>query len=255
VRDRIGADVETEFATACHGATGGNPLLAQELLRTLASDHIPPVAASIPIVERVAPDAVARSVRLRLSRLPPAASRLARAVAGLGDGADREDAAALARLALREVAPTAALLARADLIGSEPPFAFVHPVVRNAVYESISVDRRQQDHARAADILIARRAPLGHVAAQVLLAPPESVDEAVSTLHAAPREAAGEGAPEIASRYLLRALDEPMTAEQRGELLLELAGVEANVGAPAVIAHLREAESSLRDPERRAEAS
>src|SRR5262249_42493844 len=32
-------------------------------------------------------------------------------------------------------------------------------------------------------------------------------------------------------------------------------GVEANVGAPAVIAHLREAESSLRDPERRAEAS
>jgi DNA-binding CsgD family transcriptional regulator len=149
----------------------------------------------------------------------------------------------------------AALLARTALIGSEPPFAFVHPVVRNAVYESIPVEERQQEHARAAEILIERQAPLEQVAAQVLLAPPESVDEALTTLTAAADQAAREGALEIAARYLVRALDEPVTGEARGELLLELASVETNVGAPAVIPHLRDALSLLRDPIRQAEAS
>ena len=112
--------------------------------------------------------------------------------------------------ARREVAPTAALLARADLIGSEPPFAFVHPVVRNAVYESLPLGERQQNHAQAAEVLIGRRAPQEHVAAQLLLAPPESVDGALATLRAAAQQAAGEGALEIAARYLLRALEEPV---------------------------------------------
>ena len=57
------------------------------------------------------------------------------------------------------------------------------------------------------------------------------------------------------SRYLTRALEEPLEDEERGELLLELAGVEANLGAPNVIAHLRDAASLLREPDRQAEAS
>jgi class 3 adenylate cyclase/DNA-binding CsgD family transcriptional regulator len=255
VQHELGADADEEFCLACHNATGGNPLLLRELLRTLAGEDVAPLAASVPVVERLAPDAVTRSVRLRLGRLPAEAARLARVVAVLGDRAEREQAAALAGLERREIAPAAAALARVDLLRPEPPFSFVHPLVRNAVYESIAAQEREVEHARAAELLAELGAPPEQVAAQLLLAPPESVPRTVELLREAARRAAAEAGLESAVRYLTRALEEPLTDEERGELLLELAGVEANVGAPAVITDLREAASLLRDPERRAEAS
>ena len=54
---------------------------------------------------------------------------------------------------------------------------------------------------------------------------------------------------------MTRALEEPLEDDERGELLLELAGVEANVAAPGVIAHLRDALSLVREPDRQAEVS
>jgi DNA-binding CsgD family transcriptional regulator len=254
VRQELGADAEDLFCLACHHATGGNPLLLRELLRTLAAEGVGPVAASLPVVERLAPDAVTRSVRLRLGRLPAEAARLARVVAVLGDRAEREQAAALAELERRQIAPVAAALARVDLLRPEPPFSFVHPLVRNAVYESIPNQEREAEHARAAELLAELGAPPEQVAAQLLLAPPESVPCAVTLLREAARRATADAGLESAVRYLTRALEEPLEDEERGELLLELAGVEANVGAPNVVAHLRDAASLLREPDRQAEA-
>jgi class 3 adenylate cyclase/DNA-binding CsgD family transcriptional regulator len=255
VQENLGGDAEGAFSLACHHATGGNPLLLRELLRTLAAEDVAPVAASVPLVDRLAPDAVTRSVRLRLGRLPEEATRLARAVAILGDRAEREQAAALAELERRQIAPAAVALARVDLLRPEPPFSFVHPLVRNAVYEGIPLQEREAAHARAAELLAELGAPPEQVAAQVLAAPPESVEQAVPVLRDAARTASAEGGLESAVHYLQRALDEPLADDERGELLLELAGVEGKLGAPAVIAHLREALASLRDPERLAEAS
>jgi class 3 adenylate cyclase/DNA-binding CsgD family transcriptional regulator len=255
VQEELGADAEEAFCFACHDATGGNPLLLHELLRTLAAEDVAPVAASVPVVERLAPDAVTRSVRLRLGRLPREAARLARAVAVLGDRAEREQAAALAELERRQVAPAAAALARVDLLRPEPPFSFVHPLVRNAVYESIPPQEREVEHARAVELLAGLAAPREQVAAQLLLAPPESVPRAVGLLREAAQRAAGEAGLESAVRYLMRALEEPLGEEERGELLLELAGVEANLGAATVITHLRDAASLLREHDRQAEAS
>ena len=255
VQQELGTDAEEAFCLTCHHATGGNPLLLRELLRTLAAEDVAPIAASVPIVERLAPDAVTRSVRLRLGRLPAEAARLARAVAVLGDRAEREQAAALADLERRQIAPAAAALARVDLLRPEPPFSFVHPLVRNAVYESIPVQEREAEHTRAAELLAELNAPPEQVAAQLLLAPPESVPHAVTLLCEAARRAAAEAGLESAARYLTRALEEPLEDEERGELLLELAGVEANLGAPNVIAHLRDAASFLRESDRQAEAS
>jgi class 3 adenylate cyclase/DNA-binding CsgD family transcriptional regulator len=255
VRQELGADAEDTFCLACHHATGGNPLLLRELLRTLAGEDVTPIAASLAVVERLAPDAVTRSVRLRLGRLSAQAARLARAVAVLGDRAEREQAAALADLERREIAPAAAALARVDLLRPEPPFSFVHPLIRNAVYESISAQEREAEHARAAELLANLGAPPEQVAAQLLVAPPESVPRAVELLREAAGRAAAEAGLESAVRYLSRALEEPMGDEERGELLLELAAVEANLGVPTVITHLRDAVSLLRDRDRRAEAS
>ena len=113
--------------------------------------------------------------------------RLARAVAVLGDRVEREQAAALAELERRQIAPAAAALARVDLLRPEPPFSFVHPLVRNAVYESIPAQEREAEHARAAELLAELGAPPEQVAAQLLLAPPESVPRAVELLRDAAR--------------------------------------------------------------------
>ncbi len=255
VQKELGADADEAFLVACHQATGGNPLLLRELLRTLAGEDVAPVAASVSIVDRLAPDAVTRSVRLRVERLSAEAARLVRAVAILGDRAEREQAAALAGLERRQIAPAAAALARVDLLRPEPPFSFVHPLVRNAVYEGIPLDERENAHARAAEALAELGAAPEQIAAQVLFAPPESVDGAVAMLRHAARAASAEAGLDSAIRYLERALEEPLPDEERGELLLELAGVEGNLGAQAVIAHLKEALASLREPERLAEAS
>jgi tetratricopeptide (TPR) repeat protein len=255
VRTELGPQAEEPFCLACHRATGGNPLLLRELLRTLAGDDVAPTASAVNVVEQVAPDAVARSVRLRLSRLPEQARRLAQAVAVLGDGALPAHAAVLAGLERREVAPAAATLARVDLLRPEPPFTFVHPLVRNAVYRSMRPGEREREHARAAGMLAAAGAAAAQVASQLLVAPPESVERAVAILRDAARAAAAEGGLESAVRYLRRALEEPLSGDERGELLLELGGAEASLGTPAVVAHLQEALSLLRDPERRAEAS
>jgi len=255
VREELGADAEDAFCVASLHATGGNPLLLRELLRTLAGEDVAPVAASVAVVERLAPDAVTRSVRLRLGRLPPEAVRLARGVAVLGDRVEREQAAAVAGLERRQIAPAAAALARIDLLRPDPPFSFVHPLVGNAVYQSIPAEEREAEHARAAELLVELGAPPEQVAAQLLLAPPESVPRAVELLRVAADRAAAEAGLESAARYLARALEEPLQDDERGELLLELAGVEANVGAPPVIAHLREALSLVRGEDRQAEVS
>jgi class 3 adenylate cyclase/DNA-binding CsgD family transcriptional regulator len=255
VEQELGAGAEEAFCLACHHATGGNPLLLRELLRTLTAEDVPPLATSVSIMERLAPDAVTRSVRLRLGQLPGEAGQLARAVAVLGDRAEREQAATLAGLERRQVAPAAAALARVQLLRPDPPFSFVHPLVGNAVYETIPTEEREAEHARAAGLLAELAAPPEQVAAQLLLAPPESVPRAVELLREAAGRAIAEAGLESAVSYLSRALDEPLGDEERGELLLELAAVEANLGVPTVIVHLRDAVSLLPGPDKQAEAS
>ena len=254
VRTELAAEADDAFCAACFQTTGGNPLLLRELVRTLAAEDVAPVAASVAIVQRVAPDAVARSVMLRLSRLPPQAGRLARAVAILGDGAYREHVAAMAGLELREVAPAAAALARVDLLRQGPPLAFVHAVVRNAVYESTPADERESEHARAAEILKGGNALPAQVAAHVLLAPPGTVAGAVEIVGDAARRAASEGGLESAAGYLSRGLDEPMPDDKRAALLLELAGIELDLGRTSVVDRLQEAIELIDDPERLAQA-
>jgi tetratricopeptide (TPR) repeat protein len=255
VRADLGAEADDAFVAACHSATGGNPLLLRELLRTLDSEAVTPVAAAAAVVERLAPDAVTRSVRVRLARLPEEVTQLARAVAVLGDRADRERAAVVAGLDRGQAATAAAALVGIDLLQPEPPFSFVHPLVRNAVYEGIPRREREAAHARAAEVLTELGAAPEQIAAQILVSSPGSVEAAVAVLRAAARAAAAEGGLESAVSYLQRALEEPLAGDERGELLLELAGFEANVGAPTVIPHLREALASLSDSERQAEAA
>ena len=232
VREALGPTAEDAFCAACHGATGGNPLLLRELLRTLEAEGVEPSAGSVDALDRIAPETVARAAE---------AAAVARAVAVLGSRADRAQVAALAGIDRSAVAPVGAQLARVDLLRPDPPLAFVHPVLLYAVYEGMSAAEREAAHARAAEVLAAAGAPAEQVAAQLLRAPAGAGAAAVDTLREAAHGARAQGAPESAVAYLGRALEEVDAGDERAGLLLELARAEFQLGRPSLVDHLREA--------------
>jgi len=253
-REEFGVDPEDAFVAACHAATGGNPLFLRAILDAMHGEGFAPTAENAERVREIGPEAVARAVTLRLSRLPAEARRLAVAAAVLGDGAELRDAAALAELDDRHLSSLAATsLARADLLRvSTPTVEFVHPVVRAAVYESIEPSERLRAHRRAAEILDQTGAEPERVAAHLVLVPAAGDPFVVETLRLAADRALVRGAPEAAVRYLRRALEEPPGEDARVDALLELGLAEQRVDIAAAAEHLEEALSSIEPPLRRA---
>jgi predicted ATPase len=173
VRETFAVEPDQRFCAACHEATGGNPLFIRALLDTLVAEGVAPTAKASARVHEVGPEPVARSVRLRLSRLPAEATTLAGAVAILGDGAEPAHAAVLAGLEDEVALHTATLLARADILRAQPLLEFVHPVVRAGIYDEISPGERIAEHRRAAELLAEAGAEPERVAAHLLLVLPD----------------------------------------------------------------------------------
>jgi DNA-binding CsgD family transcriptional regulator/tetratricopeptide (TPR) repeat protein len=241
VREALSADADADFCAACVAATGGNPLLVRELISALAAQGIAPTAEQAPQVREIGPEGVVRSVRLRLVRLPAEAGLLARAVAVLGDDVDLSHAAALAALERERAADTAAILARADILRPELPLAFVHPVVRAAIYNGLSPAEREREHASAARMLAEHGAAGEQVAAQLLQTAPRGDGSVVALLRDASEQALARGAADNAVAYLRRALTEPPPAEERAGILHELGSAERLTLEPSASAHLRDA--------------
>ena len=256
LRDRAaGARVDPEFATVCHHVTGGNPFLLSELAHTLADEGVPYTAAAARSVPAIGPASVGRAILARLSRLPPGAERLARAVAVLGDDADLVVAATLVELEEDDAAAVADALARADIFDDVRPLRFVHPVVRAAVHDALSSGERERLHARAAELLARRGAGTEAVAVHLLATSPRGDETTVELLADAARASLARGAPEVAASLLERALAEPADAELRPRLLLELGRAEHLLERPSAVGRLREAHSLAADPEQRARAA
>jgi DNA-binding CsgD family transcriptional regulator len=255
VRARLGVEAEQPFCTACHEATGGNPLLLRELLKTLQAEHVRPDRAHADAIRDVGPRAVSRTVLLRLARLPADVIPVARAVAVLGDGAGLPAVATVAQTDEHRVAMAAGALADAEILRAETPLGFVHPLVRDAVYHDLSAAERELLHERAARALVDLGAAPELVAAQLLAAPCRAEAWVVALLRDAALAARRRGATESAVRYLRRALEEPPPAEQREKLLLELGLVEGSVNPPAAVAHISQVHDRLVDPQMRAQAA
>jgi DNA-binding CsgD family transcriptional regulator len=255
VRGRLGAAAELPFCVACHEATGGNPLLVRELLKTLQGEGVQPDGAHADVIREVRPRSVSRTVLLRLARLPSDAAPVARAVAVLGDGAGLPAVAALAELDEDRVADAARALAGADILRAEPPLGFVHSLVRDAVYHDLSAAERELLHERAAKGLVGLGAAPELVAAQLLAVPRRAELWVVTQLREAALAARRRGATESAVSYLRRALEEPPPADQREPVLLELGLVEGFVNAPAAVEHISQVKDHLVDPQARAHAA
>jgi len=253
LRETLSPDAEDAFCAACWKETAGNPLLVRELVHVIAAEGLAPTEANVPRLRELGARAGSRAVALRLSRLAPEATTLAQAVAILGDDADPRQAAALADLDEQPAFEAVDALARVDLLRPQPPLAFVHPLIRAAVYETLTPLERDRGHARAARLLANVGAEPERVAAHLLRSPPGVDAQVVATLREAARRARSRGASESAVAYLRRALDEPPAATDRAGLLLELGSAETQVDGDAAIEHLREAHGLNEDPINRAE--
>jgi class 3 adenylate cyclase/DNA-binding CsgD family transcriptional regulator len=251
-QQHFGRRADEEFVGACWRATGGNPLFVWALIDTIRSEGLAPTAANAARVEEIGPEPVTRAVSLRLSRLPSEATVLARAVAVLGDRAELRHAADLAGIE-RELANHAATtLARADLLDFDMPLTFTHPVVRAAVYDDMSAPERIAAHRRAAKILAAAGAEPEQIAVHLEQSIPNGDPFVTETLVQAAQRALQRGSSDVAVSLLRRALDEPPTPEQRGEVLRALGLAERLLWNNEAIEHLGEAFDLIEQPVRRA---
>ena len=255
VRDRLAEDAERAFCAACHRATGGNPLLLQELLKTMRAEHIRPDAAHADAIREVGPLAVSRTVLLRLSRLTTDAVAVARAVALLGDGASLPATAALADLDESRVADAARALVAAEILRDAAPLGFVHALVRDAVYHELSVAERELRHERAAKELAALGAAPEVVASHLLLVSSRGDPWVAGVLREAGLLATRRGDSESAVSYLRRACEEGAAGVDRVRMLWELGFAEARVDSAASAERLREVHGRLEDPLQRALAA
>lgn len=254
VRDRMG-DAADAFVAACHRTTAGNPLLLRQLVRALESEGIRPDVTHAGTVQAVGSRAIAGLVGLRLRRMPQHALVAARAVAVLGDGANLLTVAALAGLTEERAASALDALVRGEVLAREGGLSFVHPLVRDAVYDDLSPGDRTVLHEKAAHILERQGSDPEQIAVHLLRAPHRGSGAHVRILRDAARVALRRGASDSAVELLRRALDEPCPASERTELLVELGLAETRVDGPAAATHLSEALAVLDDPGRRAEVA
>jgi len=240
---RGGEEVDERFAAACHAATGGNPFLLRELRAALSADGIAPVAANADRIAGLGPSTVARSLVLRLSRVSPSSVTFARAVAVLGATADPRLAGELAGLPADEAARAAGRLSRAGVLADTRPLRFAHPILRDAVYRDLPPAERDHLHERAATLLLERGAPAPEVAAHLLATPPAGTTAPIGPLRAAARIALGQGAADLAARYLRRALEEPVDPAERPAVVAALGRATWLAGEDPLgaLAFLREA--------------
>jgi DNA-binding CsgD family transcriptional regulator/tetratricopeptide (TPR) repeat protein len=245
--------VAPAFARVCRDRTGGNPFLVAELVAELRDRGVQPVASAVGLVEAAAPGGVARAVRRRLARLGPDATRLARALAVLGDDTDLALAAELAGLGRASAASAAMELAGAAIIDDAEPLRFRHPLLRAGVEAGTPRIAHHAAHEAAARILATQGGPPRRIAAHLMAGHGGTGDGwAVDVLRGLARGSRAQGAPEQAAALLRRALDEPPAPGERAAVLRELGSAGLAALQPGADAHLQEALMATDEPSGRA---
>ena len=254
VRDLMPA-ASAEACTAFHAATAGNPLYLHELLRTVGADGLIDGVEPATAVRRASLPSLGDRVVRRIARVAPRAPSLTSAMAVFGDGGRLSIAAQLAGMDEPQAAQIAARLRRLEVLSSEDPFEFVHPLVRRSVYDVLTAIERDAIHSAAAKLLRAANAPAEAIAAQLGdVRPCGSATSAAVFLEAA-QQALARAAPDEALRWLRRALDEAATNPPPAVILSQLGLAEVAIRDPAAIGHLQRALELAHEPALRVRVS
>ncbi len=237
----------------------GNPLYLRELVDALLRERaleIGPAAAEIKAsTQERLPASLAAVLNDRLSTVPAQATQILRTAALLRGNFTVTDLAVLLRRPASELAAglqeavTAGILA-----GSGSELTFRHPLIRQALYESMPAALRTALHAEAAQELAATGADALSVAQQLLAARLPSGGWARAWLiDAAP--VLSNRAPQLAADLLRRELNETLSSDEAWD------GLTASLGRALLAAGSYEEAASrasraltvMTDPVRRAE--
>jgi len=240
-----------KFTAACARASDGNPFFLHEILTAARADGIPATAEGAAWIARLLPESVLRSVLLRVRRVP-GGPELAAAVAVLGDGAALHHAAGLAGLAEAEAEQTADALARAGILRPDTTLSFSHPLIAAAVHDDMPPMARSRAHRQAAGLLLAEGAAAEEAAVHLLVCRAGNDEAMAAVLGDAAEQMAARGEYASARRLLERALAERQRPERRAQLGMQLALVQAAVGAPDALNRLDQVLTILSDPRQRA---
>ena len=246
---RLAPETSAAVCRECHRAVGGNPWLLGELGRQIAT-HGPEV------IDRAGDDpppvsAIARNViRWRLATLAPRDRAVAAALAVLCDGALPHVVAAVAGVAVSELAPARDALLAAGMLGPDGE-RLAHGLVAAAVQEDLTGTECERMHREAARALLAGHAETDLVACHLLQCRPQADPDVSGLLVQAAATAARRGAPHTAAAYLERALREHAPGDDRGRMLAQLATVAFDAGLPDSQRRLLDALPEVRDRESR----
>jgi DNA-binding CsgD family transcriptional regulator len=239
----------------------GNPLYLAELIDAVRRDPDAAMTASgsepsADLLERV-PASFAAAMNDRLNLVPDGTAEMLKAAALLGGEFTVTDLAALLRRPASDLsAGVRDALAAGLLVGVGARLAFRHPLIRQALYDSMPTALRQALHSEAARALEAAGAEQLRVAQQLLLAgrPGDGwarswLTEAVPTLATA--------APDVAAELLQREADHDRVDDgNRDSLLIALARVLLGLGRhDEAAARARQALTTAVRPDQRAEAN
>ena len=231
--DVAGVAPQARTVEVCHRISGGNPFLIGEVVLALHQSGQQVDDATVGALESAAPESLSHAVMLRVGFLGADAVAVARAVAILGPDSDLGKVRALAGLTRDATAAAVVRMVAARVLADATPQAFVHPLVRSAVYADLTAVERCLLHERAAALLEDAGAEPERVAAHLLLTEPAGDPTVAERLLLVGADALAKGAPAIAATHLRRARAEPPAPERVGAVLAALGRAELAAGAQA----------------------
>ncbi|MFJ9591250.1 AAA family ATPase [Streptomyces virginiae] len=253
----FGPDTDPAWTDACVTASAGNPLLLRALLddlRIVSPDGGRPESALPETCADLYPGAFVAAVTWWLDSAGHETAAVARTLAevnGCGGRADERDVpgrecllAAVTGSGPARVHGWATAMTRLGLLRPDPvhgDLRFAHPLLRDAVLDGWSHERREAVHRAAADFRYRRGDRAEEVAGHLLRTGPVGMPRSAGTLLDAAAEATRAGRTGDAADYLRGALDEPLAPGRRAGALVELATLEAVTEPSGGIPRLTEA--------------
>ena len=241
ISNAVGSQVSADLIGEAELLTNGNPLYVTELADSLTSAGEAGRGDLLGLLRDAAPAAIGRRVQTTLAGLDPVSRAVAAAAAILGERVPLHRVARLADVEYASASIAADALARAHIFVVGEPLQFRHPLVREAVLESIEPRARAVSQGQAARLLLADGEPPERASVHLLQSDPAADPEVVATLRIAAKRAVAESAPELGIKTLRRALREPPAGSERFVVLNELAMAEALVGDPHARQHYQQA--------------